>query len=70
MMTLEIYGKLITWPEDFALLMMKYYKNCGVPFIVHRDCVHTGRDSSRNRSMARSAATAETLFGEFCHQLL
>ena len=70
MMTLEIYGELITWPEDFALLMMKYYENCGVPFIVHRDCIHTGRDSSTNRSVTKSTANAETQFNDCCHQQL
>jgi hypothetical protein len=36
MVTLEVHGKLVTWDEDFALIMMRYYKNHGVSFIVHR----------------------------------
>jgi hypothetical protein len=59
MLTLEIYGKLITWPEDFALLMIKHYENHGVPVIVHRDCINTGRNTKTNRFMAGNAATAE-----------
>jgi hypothetical protein len=46
MLTLEVYGKFITWPEDFALLMMKYYRKHGVDFILHRNCVHTGWDNT------------------------
>jgi hypothetical protein len=68
MLTLEIYGKLIKWPEDFARLMMKYYENHGVPFIVHRDCINTGKDSSTNGFVAKCAATAETQANICCHQ--
>ena len=59
MMTLEIYGELITWPEDFALLMMKYYENCGVPFIVHRNRVNAGGDAATDGPVAKYAATSE-----------
>jgi len=40
MLTLEVHGKLITWPEEFAETMMGYYKKHGVPFVVHRNCIH------------------------------
>jgi hypothetical protein len=70
MITLEIYGKLITWPEEFAHLMMKYYENHGVPFIVHRDCINTGRGSSTNGFVDKSAATAEAQVNICCHQQL
>ena len=36
MVTLEVHGQLVNWPEDFALVMMRYYHNHGVPFKVHR----------------------------------
>ncbi len=42
MLTLEIHGKFITWPEEFAIMMIGHYRNHGVPFTVHRDCVHAG----------------------------
>ncbi|HTP63886.1 MAG TPA: hypothetical protein VMJ66_00745 [Geobacteraceae bacterium] len=42
MLTIEVNGDYITWPEDFAALMMGHYKNHGVPFTVHRNCVHSG----------------------------
>ena len=70
MLTLEIYGKLITWPEEFAHLMMKYYENHGVPFIVHRECINTGRDSLTNSLVDKSAATAEAQVNICCHQQL
>ncbi len=54
MMTLEVYGKIISWPEDFALLMMKYYENNGVPFIVHRDCTDTDIASATGGRMKKS----------------
>lgn len=44
MLTLEIHGQLITWPEDFALTMMRYYRNHGVPFTVHRNSGNPGRE--------------------------
>jgi hypothetical protein len=70
MMTLEIYGKLITWPEDFALLMMKYYEDYGVPFIVHRDCIYTGSGSKTEGPVVKCAATAEAQVNICCHQQL
>jgi hypothetical protein len=70
MLTLEIYGKLITWPEDFALLMMKYYENYGVPFVVHRNCINTGSDSSTDGSVAKCAETSVAQVKTCCHQQL
>lgn len=46
MLTLEVYGQFIRWPEDFALLMMKYYRKHGVTFILHRNCAHSGLDTT------------------------
>ncbi|HEX9022982.1 MAG TPA: hypothetical protein VF799_03995 [Geobacteraceae bacterium] len=46
MLTLEINGKFITWPEEFAILMIGHYKNNGIPFTVHRNCVHAGWSTS------------------------
>ena len=46
MLTLEVHGQFITWSEDFALLMMKYYRKHGVTIILHRNCVHAGWDST------------------------
>ncbi len=46
MLTLEINGKYITWPEDFAILMIGHYKAHGVPFTIHRNCVHAGWSTS------------------------
>jgi hypothetical protein len=43
MVTLEVNRIMITWPDDFALMMMRYYRNHGVSFIVHRNCVHSAR---------------------------
>jgi hypothetical protein len=67
MLTLEIHGKFITWPEDFAVLMMKYYHENGVPFIVHRNCKHaeckTGTASS---FLARLVESADTKDFTFC----
>jgi len=37
MLTLEVNGKLITWPEEFAVVMMGYYEQHGVPYSVHRN---------------------------------
>jgi len=37
MLTLEVHGQMITWPKDFALTMMRYYRNHGVPFRVCRN---------------------------------
>jgi hypothetical protein len=61
MLTLEIYGKLITWPEDFALLMMKYYQKHGVSFIVHKDCINKGRDTTTEGCVAKCATTTASV---------
>lgn len=67
MLTLEIHGKFITWPEEFAALMMKYYRDNGVPFIVHRNCAHTGwKTAEVNSFMTRLAETAEIQDFTFC----
>jgi len=36
MIIVEVRGQIVNWPEDFALVMMRYYHNHGVPFKVHR----------------------------------
>ena len=46
MLTLEVHGQIITLSDEFALLMMKYYRKHGVTFILHKNCVHTGRDTT------------------------
>lgn len=62
MLTLEVNGQFITWPEEFALLMMKYYQKHGVNFILHRHCAHAGWDttSKNSRTVERTA-----FFGAF-----
>ena len=35
MITIEVRGQMITWPEDFAAIMITYYRKHGVPFLVH-----------------------------------
>jgi len=45
MLTLEVNGHFITWPEDYAVMMMGYYKLYGVPFMVHRKCIHIGSNA-------------------------
>lgn len=42
MLTLEVHNQFITWPDEFAIVMMRYYHHHGVPFKVHRKCIHTG----------------------------
>jgi hypothetical protein len=60
MLTLEVYGKFITWHEEFAVLMMEHYQKNGVPFIVHRNCVHAGRDTTvGNTFITKLAGSAE-----------
>jgi hypothetical protein len=70
MLTLEVYGKFISWPEEFALMMMRYYQNYGVPFIVHRDCINTGSNSPAAGSVPKCAAPSEAQDSICCHQHL
>ena len=56
MLTIEVNGQFITWSEDFANFMMKYYQKHGVDFILHRNCVQTGLDNT-----AKDNRTAESL---------
>jgi hypothetical protein len=72
MLTLEIYGKFITWPEAFALLMMKHYREHRVPFIVHRNCVHTGWNTSEEKTFINAKFEGAAEVQEdlcYCHQL-
>ncbi len=61
MLTLEVNGKYITWPEEFATLMMAHYKSHGVPFIIHRNCVHSGWSTSENALPAGTAGKSGSL---------
>lgn len=38
MITIEVRGQRITWPEDFATVMIGYYQKHGVPFMIHGAC--------------------------------
>ena len=42
MLTIEVNGQLVTWPEEFADLMIAYYKQHEIPFIVYRNGIHNG----------------------------
>jgi hypothetical protein len=54
MLTIEVNGEFITWPDDFAFTMMKYYRKHDVPFLVHRNSINTGRDTcAKNTSLAK-----------------
>jgi len=60
MITIEVNGQFITWPDDFACTMMKYYRKHDVPFLVHRNCIHTGRDTcTGDSSPARPSRSIE-----------
>ena len=37
MLSLKIYNKIITWPEDVAVFMMKFYENHGILFEVQEN---------------------------------
>jgi hypothetical protein len=43
MLTLEVNGQFITWPAEFAFVMMKNYRKHGIPFVVYGDCAHAGK---------------------------
>ena len=38
MITIKVHDQFVTWPNDIAILMMRYYKRHGVPFAIHRNC--------------------------------
>lgn len=46
MVTLKVYGQLITWPEDFAQMMMKHYRNHEVPFMVYSNSADAPIDAN------------------------
>ena len=54
MLTLKVHGQFITWPDDFANMMMKYYRIHGIPFTVHANSVNPGWDATvENTSLAK-----------------
>jgi len=67
MLTLEINGQFITWPEEFAVLMMKNYRDNGIKFVVHRNCEHTERKSADTNSfLEKLVRSAEARDLNFC----
>jgi hypothetical protein len=67
MLTLEIHGKFITWPEDFAVLMMKYYRDNGISFIVHGNCSHTEYKTTGSSHFLSQLALSDEFQGlTFC----
>jgi hypothetical protein len=52
LLTLEVNGQLVTWPEEFAQMMMNHYRNHGVKFLVQRNCTHCGRDKTTETVIA------------------
>ena len=34
MLSLKVHNTIITWPEETALFMMKFYEKLGIPFEV------------------------------------
>ncbi|HTP66826.1 MAG TPA: hypothetical protein VMJ66_15650 [Geobacteraceae bacterium] len=50
MVTLEVNGKIVTWPEQFAAFMMANYRNRGIRFVVHKNCIHSGRNTTSIRN--------------------
>jgi hypothetical protein len=52
MLTLEVHGQLITWPKDFALTMMRYYRSHDVPFRVHRN-LHAGVNAPERKAVVQ-----------------
>jgi hypothetical protein len=57
MLTLEVHNQFITWPDEFAVVMMRYYHHHGIPFKVHRKCVHTGWPGTGSSSPVNTAGT-------------
>ncbi len=40
MLTLIVHDQSVTWPEDFAYVMMDYYRSHGVPFMIQGKCAN------------------------------
>lgn len=67
MLTLEVNREFVTWPEEFAILMMRYYRSHGVAFVVHRNCIHAERESGEAQgSPAEAAAAADREYSTCC----
>jgi hypothetical protein len=45
MLSLKVHNKIITWPEDIALFMMKFYENLGIPFEIDQNDIQCDEDS-------------------------
>ena len=37
MLSLKIHNTIITWPEDVAVFMMRFYENHGIPFEIQEN---------------------------------
>ena len=55
MITLEVHNQLVTWPDDFAIVMMRYYKKHDVSFVLRL----------RHSSSVQETSEVRTKSGEF-----
>ena len=44
MLSLKVHNKIITWPEDIAVFMMKFYENLGIPYEVQENDAQTNTE--------------------------
>jgi hypothetical protein len=45
MLSLKVHNTIITWPEDIAIFMMKFYENLGIPFEIDQNDIQSDEDS-------------------------
>jgi hypothetical protein len=41
MLSLKVHNTIITWPEDIAVFMMKFYEKLGIPFEVQQNDIQS-----------------------------
>ena len=46
MITIEVHNQLVTWPDDFAIVMMRYYKKHDVSYVLRWRHPSSGSDAS------------------------
>ena len=50
MITIEVHNQMVTWPDDFAIVMMRYYKKHDVSFVLRLRHSSSGSDASEGRT--------------------
>jgi hypothetical protein len=48
LITLEVDNKYFMWQRDFAMTMIKHYRDYGIPYRISKNCAHPDWQIEKN----------------------